>query len=81
MADFQDSRDNRDFRGRTGASGGRDRRLSFDVVLRRFFREVQQSRVLSEVKKRRYRYKEPSRSMLRRSAIRKAAAKRAKRGY
>ncbi|MBI4185595.1 30S ribosomal protein S21 [Candidatus Berkelbacteria bacterium] len=76
MADFQDSRDhNRDDRG------SRERRPSFDVVLRRFFREVQQSRILSEVKKRRYNYKDVSRKLRRRSAIRKAAAKRAKRGY
>lgn len=79
MADFQDARDNRDSRGTRGGRG--DRRQSFDVVLRRFFREVQQSRILSEVKKRRYHYKDPSRKIRRQTAMRKAAAKRAKRGY
>ncbi|MCA9388712.1 30S ribosomal protein S21 [Candidatus Berkelbacteria bacterium] len=59
----------------------RDRSAPFDVILRRFFREVQQSRILSEVKKRRYHFKDPSRKMRRESARRKAARKRVKRGY
>lgn len=77
MADYQDVRDQRDRRGDTGTG----RKPSFDVILRRFFREVQQSRILSEVKGRRYNFKDVSRKLRRRSAIRKAAAKKAKRGY
>ncbi|MEK7184269.1 MAG: 30S ribosomal protein S21 [Patescibacteria group bacterium] len=72
--EFQDSRDNRD-------RDGKPRSASFDVVLRRFFREVQQSRILSEVKKRRYRTKRTSRTIIRQSARRKAIQKRVKRGY
>ncbi|MBI4032412.1 30S ribosomal protein S21 [Candidatus Berkelbacteria bacterium] len=75
MADFQDSR------SEFGASPRGDRRPSFDVVLRKFFREVQQSRVLSEVKKRRFHTKDVSRRLRRISARRKAVRKRAKRGY
>ncbi|MBI2590075.1 30S ribosomal protein S21 [Candidatus Berkelbacteria bacterium] len=73
MADFQDSR--------TEFSTTRERRPSFEVTLRRFFREVQQSRILSEVKKRRYHAKELSRRLRRISARRKAVTKRLRRGY
>lgn len=76
MADYQDSRA---YAGSKNDS--RDRRPSFDVILRRFFREVQQSRILSEVKKRRYNFKDPSRKLRRQSAIRKAISKKAKRGW
>ncbi len=72
--EFQDVRDNRD-------RDARPRTASFDVVLRRFFREVQQSRILSEVKRRRYRQKRLSRTIIRQSARRKAAQKRTRRGY
>lgn len=77
MADFQDSRAQRgEYRGDRS-----NRRAGFEVVLRRFFREVQQSRILSEVKKRRYRDKDVSRQIRRKAAIRKAARKRVRRGY
>ena len=54
---------------------------SFDVMLRRFFRDVQQSGVLTEIKKRRYQEKKLSRTRLREIARRKAARKKIKRGY
>lgn len=57
------------------------RREGFEVLLRRFFREVQQSGILSEVKKRRYRNTEISRIKRRQIATRKAARRRVKRGY
>lgn len=54
---------------------------SFEVMSRRFFREIQQSRLLSEVKKRRFRSKDPSRRLLREAARRKTAIRTLKRGY
>lgn len=54
---------------------------NFDVRLRRFFRDVQQSGILTEVKKRRFHTKEVSRDKRRISARRKAEARRIKRGY
>lgn len=53
----------------------------FEVLLRRFFREIQQSGILSEAKKRRFFEKDPSRTKIRQSALRKARRKRIKRGY
>lgn len=53
----------------------------FEVLLRRFFREVQQSRILSEAKKRRFHDKDISRTEKRAIARRKAAIKKIKRGY
>lgn len=53
----------------------------FEVMLRRFFRDVQQSGILTEIKKRRFREKNLSRKILRESARRKTARKKAKRGY
>ena len=53
----------------------------FEVLMRRFFREVQQSGVLTEIKKRRYFEKDISREKKRESARRKAARKRAKQGW
>ena len=53
----------------------------FEVMLRRFFRDVQQSGILTEIKKRRFREKGLSREILRASARRKAARKKIKRGY
>ncbi len=53
----------------------------FDVLLRRFNRDVQQSGLLSIVKKNRYHLEEPSRTKRRMSAIRKSIRKAAKRGY
>lgn len=73
MADFQDSR---------GQSDYKERSVPFDILVRRFFREVQQSRILSEARKRRYRAaKEPSRKVKRAAARRKAARKKIRRGY
>lgn len=54
---------------------------NFDVMLRRFFRDVQQSGILTEIKKRRYHCKDVSREIKRNSARRKAEVKRMKRGY
>lgn len=57
------------------------RNESPDVMIRRFFREVQLSGVLSEAKKRRYREKEPTRSKRRASARRKSIRNNVKRGW
>lgn len=59
----------------------RPRSESFEVTLRRFFRDVQQSGILTEIKKRRFRDKEVSREKKRASARRKAEIRRIKRGY
>lgn len=59
----------------------RERREGFESLLRRFFRDVQQSGLLSEVKKRRYFSKDISRQAKREIASRKAVRKRMKRGY
>ena len=70
--------------------GGRDnyhagdrpeRSENFDVMLRRFFRDVQQSGILTEIKKRRFHTKDVSRDKRRVSARRKAIVRRMKRGY
>lgn len=53
----------------------------FEVMLRKFFREVQQSGVLTEIKKRRYRSKDLTREQIREGARRKAIRKKIKRGY
>jgi len=53
----------------------------FDVLLRHFNRAVQQSGLFTEVKKRRYRSEEPSRTKRRVSAIRKNERRSLKRGY
>lgn len=52
-----------------------------EVILRRFFREVQQNRILSEAKKRRYREKDLNRTQKRVIARRKSYVKKLKRGY
>lgn len=65
-----------DNRGRGG-----ERTENFDVMLRRFFREVQQSGILTEIKKRRFHSKDVSRDKRRLSARRKAAVRKMKRGY
>jgi ribosomal protein S21 len=65
----------------TSEAPRRERREGFESILRRFFRDVQQSGILSEVKKRRYFSKDISRTAKRGIAIRKAARKRVKRGY
>jgi len=53
----------------------------FEVLLRRFFREVQQSRILSEAKKRRFYTKDISRREKREIARHKTMIKKLKRGY
>lgn len=53
----------------------------FEVMLRRFFRDVQHSGILTETKKRRFHEKGVSRKILREAARRKAARKKIKRGY
>lgn len=60
---------------------GGERREGFEVILRRFFRDVQQSGILTEVKRRRFHTKPLSRSKKREIATRKAARRRLKRGY
>lgn len=72
---FQDARADRE-------RGDRTRRpQSFEVTLRRFFRETQQSRILSITKQKRYKAKKISRRLRRHSAVRKAAIQRIKRGW
>ncbi len=53
----------------------------FDVMLRRFNREVQQSGILSVAKEKRYFQKEANRNKKRASAIRKRHIQSLKRGY
>ena len=64
-----------------GDRSGQPRNESFEVTLRRFFRDVQQSGILTEIKKRRFRDKEISRSKRRVAARRKTEIRRIKRGY
>ena len=52
-----------------------------EVVIRKFFREVQVSGILTEAKKRRYREKDISRSKRRESARRKAVKNSRRRGW
>ena len=54
---------------------------NFEVALRRFFREVQQSRILSEAKRRRYFSKDLTRDQKRVIARRKTYIKKLKRVY
>lgn len=56
-------------------------REGFEVILRRFLREVQQSGILTEAKKRRFFEKDASRKLRRTIAQRKADRKRISRGY
>lgn len=53
----------------------------FDVLLRRFNREVQQSGTLTVAKTRRYFEKDLNRSMRRRAAVRRNVIRKLKRGY
>jgi ribosomal protein S21 len=53
----------------------------FDVLLRRFNREVQQSGILTVAKTKRYFEKDQNRSMRRRSAVRRNMIRKLKRGY
>lgn len=58
-----------------------ERTEPFEVMLRRFFRDIQQSGILTEIKKRRFRERVLSREQIRESARRKSARKKIKRGY
>lgn len=71
---YQDARADREKTERRRAPG-------FEVLLRRFFRETQQSRILSITKEKRYKRKDVSRKMRRTSAVRKEHIRRLKRGY
>lgn len=53
----------------------------FEVMLRRFNREVQQSGILTVAKVKRFFERDINRTQRRRSAIRKSAIRSAKRGY
>ena len=53
----------------------------FDALLRRFNREIQQSGILTVAKTKRFFLREPNRSENRKSAIRKNAIRKLKRGY
>jgi ribosomal protein S21 len=53
----------------------------FEILLRRFNREVQQSGILTIAKTRRFFEKEINRSQKRKSAIRKNVIRKLKRGY
>lgn len=53
----------------------------FDVLLRRFNREIQQSGILTVAKTKRYHEKEINRDQKRKSAIRKNVIRKLKRGY
>jgi ribosomal protein S21 len=70
-----------DYRDRGDRGDRGERSENFDVMLRRFFRDVQQSGILTEIKKRKYHAKEISRDKRRVSARRKAVVRRLKRGY
>jgi ribosomal protein S21 len=72
LLDRSQNYDRRDRDGRTEP---------FEVMLRRFFRDIQQSGILTEIKKRRFRERELSREQIRESARRKAVRKKIKRGY
>lgn len=52
-----------------------------EVVLRRFFRDVQQSDIMTEIKARREFVKGPSRNARRKAAQGKAVRRKVKRGY
>ena len=70
-----------DYRDRGDRPDRGERGENFDVMLRRFFRDVQQSGILTEIKKRKFHAKEISRDKRRVSARRKAEVRRIKRGY
>ena len=59
----------------------RREREGFEVLLRRFFREVQQSGLLTEAKRRRFWEKPLSRDKIRASALRKMERRKKKVGY
>lgn len=79
--DRNSSRNDRGDRNRNDRGDRPERSENFDVMLRRFFRDVQQSGILTEIKKRRFHTKDVSRDKRRVSARRKAEVRRLKRGY
>lgn len=54
---------------------------SYEVLIRRFFREIQQSGILTEAKERRFREKKVSRKLLRAAAKRRMQRRKTKRGW
>jgi len=58
-----------------------DRPVSVEVLLRRFFRDVQQSDIMTEIKRRRNFERKPSRNKRRSTATAKAARRKIKQGY
>ncbi|TSC92639.1 MAG: hypothetical protein CEN89_569 [Candidatus Berkelbacteria bacterium Licking1014_7] len=54
---------------------------SFDVMLRRFNRDVQQAGILTEVKNRRFFSRKPSKNLRRQEAQRLEENRKRKRGY
>ncbi len=55
--------------------------FSVEVMLRRFFRDVQQSEIMTEIKKRRFFEKKASRNKRRAVAQVRAVRRKTKRGY
>jgi ribosomal protein S21 len=55
--------------------------MSVEVMLRRFFRDVQQSEIMTEIKKRRFFEKKASRNKRRAVAQVRAVRRKTKRGY
>jgi len=58
-----------------------ERTAPVEVQLRRFFRDVQQSDIMTEIKRRRNFEKKPSRNKRRRTATEKAVRRRVKQGF
>ncbi|HUD21076.1 MAG TPA: 30S ribosomal protein S21 [Candidatus Saccharimonadales bacterium] len=58
-----------------------ERTVPVEVVLRRFFRDVQQSDIMTEIKRRRSFEKKPTRNARRSAATAKANRRRIKQGY
>lgn len=59
----------------------RERGMSPEVQLRRFFRDIQQSDIMTEIKRRRYFEKKPSRNARHSAAVVKEQRRRTLRGY
>lgn len=64
-----------------GESTGERGNYSVEVMLRRFFRDVQQSEIMTEIKKRRFFEKKTSRNKRRAVAQVRAVRRKTKRGY
>ncbi len=59
----------------------RKKKAELSILLRKFYRDVQQNRILSEAKRRQFVEKKVSRSKRRAAAIRKNSIKKILRGY